>query len=66
MREFLPFKPALFAKVLGVILALVAMAFVVVVRIHGEIATRDIIGSLISALIGSYLLHLWLLPQDAE
>jgi len=66
MKEFFPFKPALFSKVLGVILVLVALVFVVVVRIHGDIAARDIIGSLISALIGSYLLHLWLLPQDAE
>jgi hypothetical protein len=66
MKKSLPFQPALFAKVFAVIFTLVAIAFVVVVRIHGSIATRDIIGSLISALIGSYLVHLWLMPADSD
>ena len=66
MRGFIPFHPALFAKVLGVVLALVGVAFVLVVKIQGALAARDIVGAFISALIGSYLIHVWLLPADAE
>ena len=62
MLRSLPFKPALFAKVLAVILALVAVVCFLVVWRQGFIALRDVVGSLLSAVLGAYLVHLWLLP----
>ncbi len=53
-------------KVLGVILTVVVAALIVVRWRHGSLAMRDTIGSLVSALIGSYLVHLWLLPADED
>ncbi len=60
MRQYLPFVPAVFFKVLAATLTLVLIGFVVAFLVFGEITTTDIVGSLISAPIFAYLVHLWL------
>ncbi len=64
MKKYLPFVPAVFAKVLAIVLTLVLIGFVASYLYYGELTTVDIVGSLISALIFSYMVHLWLLPPE--
>ena len=61
----LPFVGRIFWAVLAVVVVLVVLAFgYFLVFTDYELATRDIVGSLISLLIFSYLVHLWLLPGE--
>lgn len=64
MKKYLPFVPAVFGKVLAIVLTLVLIGFVVSYLYYGELTGVDIAGSLISALIFSYMVHLWLLPPE--
>ena len=65
MRGKLPFVGRIFWKVLAIVVVLVVLAFAYFLRFTKyELATRDIVGSLISLLILSYLVHLWLLPGE--
>lgn len=54
------FAPSVFATALVGTLALVGIGFAVAFRLNDELATRDIIGSLISAPIFAYMVHLWI------
>ena len=59
-EPLLDFVPAVFLKVLAVTLALVLVDFAVAIWVTGPLAVRDIIGTLISAAIFTYLIHLWI------
>jgi putative flippase GtrA len=54
------FIPSLFSKVIAVILALAIAVILAVVLIAGEITTLDLAGTLICAVIISYIVHLWI------
>lgn len=61
----LPFVPHIFWPVLVVVAVLIVVAFVLFTRFaEYEKTTTDIVGSTISGVIFSYLVHLWLLPGD--
>lgn len=60
MKQFLPFVPQVFAKVLAAVLTLVVIGFVISLWVYGEITSVDIVGSLISAPLFAYLIHLWI------
>ena len=64
MKRFLPFVPHVFIKVLAVTLILVLAGFGIVILVAGSMTKTDVFGTLISALIFSYMVHLWLLPPD--
>ena len=60
------FQRILFIKVLAAVMTIVCLTLAGVFWVNGSVATRDIIGSVISGVLFSYLLHLWLLPADDE
>ncbi|MEK6674432.1 MAG: hypothetical protein AABZ47_02120 [Planctomycetota bacterium] len=60
----LPFAPKAFFIVFAIVTTLLLTGFLVAQRLTGELALRDIIGASLSALIFTYLVHLWLLPAD--
>jgi len=53
-------RPALFAKTLTVTGCAALIGCAVAYRMQGELAARDIIGTTISTLLFSYLVHLWI------
>ncbi len=54
------FVPGVFWKVLAATLTAVMLGWVGAIWIFGELKTVDIVGSLISAPILAYLVHLWI------
>lgn len=58
------FVPAIFAKVLTVVLAVAVAGIGVAIWIQGTIAARDVAGTLISAVIFAYWLHLLVLSRN--
>jgi len=54
------FIPSLFSKVIAVIMALAILIILAVVLIAGHITTLDLAGTLISAAIIAYIIHLWI------
>jgi hypothetical protein len=60
----LPLDRRLFVKVLAATMTAISAGIVAFVCFRGSIALRDVIGSLLSGTILSYLVHLWLLPND--
>ena len=58
--------PALLSKVLAATFGLVVVGFGVGIWAYGPLAMRDVAGTLISAVILVYLVHLWILPQDGQ
>ncbi len=54
------FVPAVFWKVLAATLTVVMLGWIGAMWIFGELKTVDIVGSLISAPILAYLVHLWI------
>ena len=58
------FDAALFAKVFTAVLALAVAGMGVAILVQGTIAARDIIGTLLSAVILAYWLHLLLLSRE--
>jgi len=61
----LPFVPAVFAKVLAATLTVVGVGLAIALLYNGNLAWRDIIGSLVSAPLLAYLIHLWI-TMDKE
>ena len=59
-EPLLPVTPNLFAKVLAVVMTLVLVGWLGALWIYGELTRVDMVGSLISAFIFSYLVHLWI------
>ncbi len=53
------FVPAVFWKVLAATLTVVMLGWIGAIWIYGELKTVDIVGSLISAPIFAYMVHLW-------
>ena len=66
MKENLPFVARLFLKVLAATLTLVVIGFAIALKVYGEITRLDVCGSLISALVFSYMVHLWLMPPEED
>jgi hypothetical protein len=64
MKQYLPFVPSVFGKVLAIVMTLVLIGFIASYLYYGELTGVDIAGTLISALIFTYMVHLWLLPPD--
>ena len=54
------FVPAVFWKVLAATLTAVMLGWLGAMWIYGELKTVDIVGSLISAPIFAYMVHLWI------
>lgn len=54
------FIPSLFTKVLAVTMLVVIIGLTAVGIIHGSISTLDIAGTLVSAVIVAYIIHLWI------
>jgi hypothetical protein len=54
------FIPSLFSKVLAVILAVSFVGILVSIWIYGHITKLDLAGTLICAVIISYIVHLWI------
>lgn len=52
------FVPAIFAKVFTVVLVVAVAGIAAAIWIQGTIAGRDVVGTLISAVITAYWLHL--------
>ncbi len=55
------FVPAVFWKVLAATLTAVMLGWIGAMWIFGELKTVDIVGSLISAPIFAYMVHLWII-----
>lgn len=66
IRRFrLPFVSGLFWKTLAVVAAAVTVAWTLVFTLtEYEIMPADYGGTIISTLIFSYLVHLWIMPHD--
>ncbi len=55
------FVPAVFWKVLAATLTVVMLGWVGAIWMFDELKTVDIVGSLISASIFAYMVHLWII-----
>lgn len=53
------FIPSLFSKVLAIVMVVVIGGLIAVGMIQGSITTIDIAGTLVSAVIVAYIIHLW-------
>ena len=63
----LPFDRAIFWKVFLIVMALLVLTFYVLFKFSGyQLTNADRFGSLLSATIFSYLIHLWLLPPEYD
>ncbi len=60
------FVPAVFSKVLAATLTVVMLGWLGAIWIFGELKTVDIVGSLISAPIFAYMVHLWIVYGKDE
>lgn len=61
----LPFEGRIFWKVFTAVAVAIVLAFVLFERFSDyERTTTDIVGSTISGILFSYLVHLWLLPGE--
>lgn len=61
----LPFVPRIFWTVFAIVAVLVILVFIILVRFASyHRTTTDTVGAAISAIIFSYLVHLWVLPGD--
>ncbi|MHC4695943.1 MAG: hypothetical protein ACYTFA_04275 [Planctomycetota bacterium] len=61
----LPFVASIFWKVIVVVAVLVVLTFVILVKFTEYERTRmDTGGAIITGIIFSYLLHLWMLPAE--
>jgi hypothetical protein len=61
----LPFLASVFWKVLAVVAILIVLVFWICIKFtEYERTTTDTVGATITGIIGSYLVHLWLLPAE--
>jgi len=60
------FVPARFIKALTVTLGIAAAVLITAIAISGSIPVRDIFGTVISASIVAYIVHLWIVPKEKE
>jgi glucan phosphoethanolaminetransferase (alkaline phosphatase superfamily) len=64
-RFKLPFAAGLFWKTLAVVAVLVVITWTIVLKFTSyEIMPADYGGTILSTLIFSYLVHLWIMPHD--
>ncbi|MCH7995519.1 MAG: hypothetical protein IIB57_13890 [Planctomycetes bacterium] len=63
----LPFDRAIFWKVFLIVMTLVVLTFYLLFKFSTyQLTNADCFGSLLSATIFSYLVHLWLLPPEYD
>ena len=63
----LPFDRTIFWKVFLIVMALVVLTFFILFKFSSyQLTNADRFGSLLSATIFSYLVHLWLLPPEYD
>ena len=63
----LPFDRVIFWKVFLIVMTLVVLTFYLLFKFSAyQLANADRFGSLLSATIFSYLVHLWLLPPEYD
>ncbi|MCH8149507.1 MAG: hypothetical protein IH987_16240 [Planctomycetes bacterium] len=63
----LPFDRVIFWKVFLIVMALVVLTFYLFFKFSAyQLTNADRFGSLLSATIFSYLVHLWLLPPEYD
>ena len=63
----LPFDRAIFWKVFLIVMTLVVLTFYLLFKFSTyQLTNADRFGSLLSATIFSYLIHLWLLPPEYD
>ena len=63
----LPFDRAIFWKVFLIVMALLVLTFYLLFKFTSyQLTNADRFGSLLSATIFSYLVHLWLLPPEYD
>lgn len=60
MKQYLPFIPHVFLKVLAAVLTLVLLGWLGSYLIYEEVTTVDMVGSMISGVLFAYLVHLWI------
>lgn len=61
----LPFIPGMFFKVLFVVVLLVTTAWSLVLWLSDyEVIPADYVGTVITSVLFSYLIHLWIIPTD--
>ncbi len=60
------FVPAVFFKVLATTLTGVLLGWLGAIWIYGELKTVDMVGSLISAPMVAYMIHLWIVYGKNE
>jgi hypothetical protein len=58
--------PALFWKTLVIVETLAVAVLLVIIAAAGSVPLRDIAGTLISAAIAAYIVHLWILSSRAK
>ncbi|MCG8405278.1 MAG: hypothetical protein MI923_08790 [Phycisphaerales bacterium] len=58
---FFDFESSVFFKVLAATLGILFLGWLASIWIYGELTRTDMIGSLISAPIFAYLVHLWII-----
>ncbi len=58
------FGPTVFTKVRVVTIALVLVGFAAVIWLFGSISPTDVGGTLVSAVIFAYMVHLWLTSSN--
>ncbi len=61
----IPFIPGMFFKVLFVVVLLVTSAWMLVLWLSDyEVIPADYVGTVITSILFSYLIHLWIIPTD--
>lgn len=66
-KRWFDFEPLVFVKVFAATLGVVFLGWAGSIWIYGELTRVDMIGSLISAPIFAYMVHLWILyARDQE
>ncbi len=60
------FDKELYLRFLIAALGVTFIGFVIAYHVYGELLVRDIIGSLITAPLAAYLLHLWYMVWKEE
>lgn len=64
MLKKLPFVGRIYWKIFAIVFILLGIGWAVTIWIYESITRTDMVGSVISALLLTYLVHLWLLPPE--
>ncbi len=64
--DWLDFERGVFFKALAIVMTLMVIGWVISYWYYGELALRDIIGSIISCTIFTYMVHLWIIYRQED